>query len=187
VNCTACVNFSSSIVRSRLQIYMNVVKVSSHAGLNGMQPGGVVRLFRMGYCRPAARCGNVISISRTSAPIARYRAAGSVARRNSDRAPRAVAEEATTAPHSSGELEGRVSKAYPFTEIEKKWQSYWDENATFRTPHKVDTSKPKYYVLDMFPYPRCTVLLRIPVQVTPLNHDVSCTACACRKPLYILC
>ena len=43
--------------------------------------------------------------------------------------------------------------AYPFKEIEKKWQTYWDEQKTFRTPDEVDTSKPKYYVLDMFPYP----------------------------------
>ncbi len=42
---------------------------------------------------------------------------------------------------------------YPFAEIEDKWQSYWEENDTFRTPPEVDTSKPKYYVLDMFPYP----------------------------------
>jgi leucyl-tRNA synthetase len=43
--------------------------------------------------------------------------------------------------------------AYPFKEIESKWQSYWDRHATFRTPAKVDLAKPKYYVLDMFPYP----------------------------------
>ena len=43
--------------------------------------------------------------------------------------------------------------AYPFKQIEAKWQSHWDSKATFRTPAKVDTSKPKYYVLDMFPYP----------------------------------
>ncbi len=43
--------------------------------------------------------------------------------------------------------------AYPFKEIEKHWQSYWDEHKTFRTPDEIDTSKPKYYVLDMFPYP----------------------------------
>lgn len=48
-----------------------------------------------------------------------------------------------------------VSTAYPFAEIEKKWQQYWQTNRTFRTPDEVDTSKPKYYVLDMFPYPRC--------------------------------
>ena len=40
---------------------------------------------------------------------------------------------------------------YNFSEIEKKWQKYWDENKTYKT--SVDKSKPKYYVLDMFPYP----------------------------------
>jgi leucyl-tRNA synthetase len=43
--------------------------------------------------------------------------------------------------------------AYPFKEIEAKWQAHWESQATFRVPEKVDTSKPKYYVLDMFPYP----------------------------------
>mmetsp|Transcript_13578 Transcript_13578/g.31849 ORF Transcript_13578/g.31849 Transcript_13578/m.31849 type:complete len:888 (-) Transcript_13578:41-2704(-) len=41
---------------------------------------------------------------------------------------------------------------YPFDEVERKWQSYWEENETFKTPTR-DTSKPKKYVLDMFPYP----------------------------------
>ncbi len=41
--------------------------------------------------------------------------------------------------------------AYPFNKIEKKWQKYWDEKQTFRTED--DGDKPKYYVLDMFPYP----------------------------------
>ena len=39
-----------------------------------------------------------------------------------------------------------------FTEIEKKWSEYWDKNKTFHTNLR-DFSKPKYYVLDMFPYP----------------------------------
>jgi leucyl-tRNA synthetase len=43
--------------------------------------------------------------------------------------------------------------AYPFKEIEAKWQARWESEATFRVPEKIDTSKPKYYVLDMFPYP----------------------------------
>ena len=43
--------------------------------------------------------------------------------------------------------------AYPFKEIEEKWQKYWEENKTFRTPEKIDKSKPKFYVLDMYPYP----------------------------------
>jgi leucyl-tRNA synthetase len=40
---------------------------------------------------------------------------------------------------------------YQFGEIEKKWQKYWDDNKTFKT--QVDKSKPKYYALDMFPFP----------------------------------
>ena len=36
--------------------------------------------------------------------------------------------------------------------LEKKWQTYWEENDTFRTPIR-DPEKPKKYVLDMFPYP----------------------------------
>lgn len=42
--------------------------------------------------------------------------------------------------------------AYNFSEIEKKWQKYWEENKTFNT-NVWDFSKPKYYALDMFPYP----------------------------------
>lgn len=44
---------------------------------------------------------------------------------------------------------------YNFSEIEKKWQDYWDVNKTFRTPEieDLDQSKPIYYVLDMLPYP----------------------------------
>ncbi len=42
--------------------------------------------------------------------------------------------------------------SYNFSEIEKKWQKYWDENKTFYTD-VWDFSKPKYYALDMFPYP----------------------------------
>ena len=41
---------------------------------------------------------------------------------------------------------------YNFNEIEKKWQEYWEENKTFYTD-VWDFSKPKYYALDMFPYP----------------------------------
>lgn len=40
---------------------------------------------------------------------------------------------------------------YNFREIEKKWQAYWAENKTFKADNVSD--KPKYYVLDMFPYP----------------------------------
>lgn len=40
---------------------------------------------------------------------------------------------------------------YNFNEIEPKWRKYWSENKTYKTG--IDHSKPKYYVLDMFPYP----------------------------------
>ncbi len=40
---------------------------------------------------------------------------------------------------------------YDHRQIEKKWQGYWSKNKTFKAT--VDKSKPKYYVLDMFPYP----------------------------------
>jgi|TARA_R110000782_G_scaffold267159_1_gene362285 leucyl-tRNA synthetase len=40
---------------------------------------------------------------------------------------------------------------YQFNEIEKKWQKYWEENKTYAA--KDNSVKPKYYVLDMFPYP----------------------------------
>ncbi|HLE55774.1 MAG TPA: leucine--tRNA ligase [Rhodothermia bacterium] len=43
--------------------------------------------------------------------------------------------------------------SYPSHEIEPKWQRYWEENRTFRTPEDPDLHRPKYYVLDMFPYP----------------------------------
>lgn len=42
--------------------------------------------------------------------------------------------------------------SYNFREIEQKWQKYWDEHKTFYTD-VWDFSKPKYYALDMFPYP----------------------------------
>ncbi|MCG8376803.1 MAG: class I tRNA ligase family protein, partial [Chlorobiales bacterium] len=40
---------------------------------------------------------------------------------------------------------------YDFQAIEKKWQAYWDKHQTFFTENA--NGKPKYYVLDMFPYP----------------------------------
>jgi leucyl-tRNA synthetase len=48
-------------------------------------------------------------------------------------------------------------KPFPFDEFEPKWQARWDAEKTFRTPNPgeadFDASKPKFYVLDMFPYP----------------------------------
>ncbi|KPK76650.1 MAG: leucyl-tRNA synthetase [Phycisphaerae bacterium SM23_30] len=48
-------------------------------------------------------------------------------------------------------MAGNEISGYNFSAIEKKWQSYWQENQTFAAPDGLD--KPKFYVLDMFPYP----------------------------------
>ena len=45
----------------------------------------------------------------------------------------------------------KLGVTYDFEEIEIKWQKYWAENQTYRANN--NSSKPKYYVLDMFPYP----------------------------------
>ncbi len=50
----------------------------------------------------------------------------------------------------NGYIGGNVM-AFDHQQIEKKWQKYWLENKTFKTSD--DSSKPKYYALDMFPYP----------------------------------
>ena len=42
---------------------------------------------------------------------------------------------------------------YNHQEIEKKWQKYWQEHQTFNASQPTNSEKPKYYVLDMFPYP----------------------------------
>jgi leucyl-tRNA synthetase len=48
-------------------------------------------------------------------------------------------------------------KPYPFDQIEPKWQAIWDERQLFHAPNSgekvFDPAKPKFYVLDMFPYP----------------------------------
>ena len=45
-----------------------------------------------------------------------------------------------------------MTKMYNYKEVEKKWQKYWEDNKTFKTDC-YDYSKPKFYALDMFPYP----------------------------------
>ncbi len=44
-----------------------------------------------------------------------------------------------------------MSAQYNFNEIEKKWQKHWKESRLYKV--EIDTHKPKYYALDMFPYP----------------------------------
>ena len=47
-----------------------------------------------------------------------------------------------------------ASNAYPFAKTERKWQKYWEEHQIFRTPDRTtDFTRPKKYILDMFPYP----------------------------------
>jgi len=59
----------------------------------------------------------------------------------------------TSAKESSSSASAPATPTpYPFAEVEPKWQKYWEENETFKTP-KRDSSKPKKFVLDMFPYP----------------------------------
>ena len=44
-----------------------------------------------------------------------------------------------------------MSKTYDHHALEVKWQAYWEEHRTFRVAD--DQTKPKFYCLDMFPYP----------------------------------
>ena len=44
-----------------------------------------------------------------------------------------------------------MSKHYPFAEVEPRWQAYWEEHRTFRAGEP--SAKPKFYCLDMYPYP----------------------------------
>jgi hypothetical protein len=43
--------------------------------------------------------------------------------------------------------------AYNPKRIEQKWQAYWEEQGTFSATHEQNDGRPKFYVLDMFPYP----------------------------------
>ncbi len=58
-----------------------------------------------------------------------------------------------------------MSEPYNHKAIEKKWQEYWKEHETFKTD-VWDFSKPKYYALDMFPYPSGVGLLQVTLSFT---------------------
>mmetsp|Transcript_31926 Transcript_31926/g.93830 ORF Transcript_31926/g.93830 Transcript_31926/m.93830 type:complete len:930 (+) Transcript_31926:58-2847(+) len=100
-----------------------------------------------------------------SAAAASFRSVPSVARRtfvssapalssaSSSRRPMsAVDEQEATSATSAAAAAAAASGAYPFAEVEAKWQAYWEKEQTFKTPER-DMEKPKKYVLDMFPYP----------------------------------
>jgi len=61
----------------------------------------------------------------------------------------AVDEQETTTEDTAA---AAAAGAYPFAEVEPKWQEYWEKEQTFKTPER-NLDKPKKYVLDMFPYP----------------------------------
>ena len=44
-----------------------------------------------------------------------------------------------------------MAERYNFREAEQKWQAVWDDDGTFQVI--ADSEKPKYYMLEMFPYP----------------------------------
>jgi len=111
--------------------------------------------------KPSAFLSSSIRARHPFKPIHQVNAAQRVGTGIGRRNATIVAQAVQTAPApatpsaipDSGKEEVRQSTAYPFTDIEKKWQDYWAQHKTFRTPDDVDTSKPKYFVLDMFPYP----------------------------------
>ena len=70
--------------------------------------------------------------------------------------------ETATPPESTSSEATPASTGYQFANVEKKWQAYWKENDTFKTPERrtvmedgtvVKSKNKKKYVLDMFPYP----------------------------------
>ena len=95
-------------------------------------------------------------LRRASARLHRRVVTSSAARSSpSARIGAATTRARAVAPASSG-AEGAASESaggYPFATIEPKWQRFWSSERTFKTPREVDTSKPKFYALDMFPYP----------------------------------
>ena len=66
---------------------------------------------------------------------------------------KAVADSSASSAGTGEASSGGSGGGYPFADIEPKWQRFWAENKTFATPREVDETKPKFYALDMFPYP----------------------------------
>jgi hypothetical protein len=83
-------------------------------------------------------------------PSSNSAATASISRRCST-----TTESSSSPPPSKGATATSIANSpavYPFAQVEAKWQAHWEENRTFQTPER-DTTKPKKYVLDMFPYP----------------------------------
>jgi len=109
---------------------------------------------------PAERAGGMLT-----AAVKNWRSNSLYSRPELRRATRSAARDAAIIPAhireiKNSELSHREAKkrmnvkkgGYNFNEIEKKWQRFWEERKTFKA-NDCDDSKPKYYVLDMFPYP----------------------------------
>jgi len=110
----------------------------------------------------AVPLGRLLAAGRAG-PSAGSAAAAAAARRRPSSpwppslAARAAATEAAS-PRQAPEAAPPPTPAagYPFGPIEARWQDHWERNKTFATPEigkGLDTSKPKFYCLDMFPYP----------------------------------
>lgn len=108
------------------------------------------RIFHKPNCSFSSFCTGSIRIGAKAPlrPRIDFRVGGRITRRI-----REIGAQLTPKEREEEKKGQQAKRAYPFHEIEPKWQLFWEKNKTFRTPDEVDTSKPKFYVLDMFPYP----------------------------------
>ena len=134
------------------------VSCTGAARPRAVQHSGVNSMFAL---RESARSYGRARVARCSVVARPQRAAvasqdASYASGGASRGAGAVsrASPAASAAETQQDAAGAPGGQYPFKDVEARWQRYWEANATFRTPTKVDTSKPKFYALDMFPYPR---------------------------------
>lgn len=136
---------------SALSRTLRCIVTSSTAGCRGPHLAGLLRLAQLR--RPALGRPQHGAFS-TGRPSVQAASATDV---EAEPAAQPAGEDGAGAPAAAPSRGGVYqSQAYPFTDIEAKWQAHWDEHKTFRTPDitELDTSKPKFYALDMFPYPR---------------------------------
>lgn len=118
--------------------------------------------FVLSHCCPHVRLTSSLTLhSPLKHPFSglrfRWRRSNHIGVRSSTTETHGSKKEALVSETATTSIE--LKRVYPFHEIEPKWQRYWEDNRTFRTPDDVDTSKPKFYVLDMFPYPRSLLFL----------------------------
>ena len=170
-----CASFSTSLTRRRyLQIYPSLIRSLTLCFSGRVVP--VTSAIRSGsFTRARLSSSSAARVSQLSSGRRRLAAVKSAATQHcriradvwrpcptsvsspSTLDARGVQALAVADPAKSSDGPKRNNR-YPHKDIESKWQAYWSENQTFRTPDQVDTSKPKFYALDMFPYPRCMPL-----------------------------